>query len=56
MAVFTCPHCNDVIELLGEPTRQPPECDCGAIMEPLELADAPRVADYVLSVLAPAGS
>lgn len=39
MALFTCPHCDELVELLGEPTRIPPHCDCGGVMEPLAASD-----------------
>jgi hypothetical protein len=34
MATLACPHCNDVIEIFGEPLAH--ECECGAIMEVFE--------------------
>jgi hypothetical protein len=37
MALFACPHCDDVIELLGAfRPDEVPQCECGAVMEPAE--------------------
>lgn len=35
MRLFACPHCNDVVEFLGDAPRQP-QCDCGALLELVE--------------------
>lgn len=39
MAVFLCPHCDDLIELLGDERRPAPQCDCGGLMEPIEVQE-----------------
>jgi hypothetical protein len=40
MALFFCPHCDDLIELLGgRRANDAPQCDCGAMMEPLHLTE-----------------
>jgi hypothetical protein len=39
MALFSCPHCDDLIELLGSAHEAAPQCDCGAMMEPLHLSE-----------------
>lgn len=31
MCLLFCPHCDDVIEILGEPWN--PQCECGAELE-----------------------
>lgn len=32
--VLSCPHCDQIIEVVGEPRSF--ECECGALMEPFE--------------------
>lgn len=51
----TCPDRDIVVEFLSDAPRAP-ACDCGAVMEPVDLSDPGPVADYILGVLAPAGS
>lgn len=36
MRLFACPHCNDVVEFLGDAPRQP-QCECGALLELVEI-------------------
>lgn len=38
MALFTCPHCDELIEFLGSDRREP-QCECGAIMELVAASD-----------------
>jgi hypothetical protein len=40
MRLFNCPHCDAVVEFLDAAAREP-QCDCGAILEPIELDDQP---------------
>lgn len=34
MTILACPHCDEIIEIFGEPLAH--ECECGAIMEAFE--------------------
>lgn len=31
-----CPHCDDIVEIFGEPTKPMPQHDCGAVLEPID--------------------
>jgi hypothetical protein len=46
LTTLFCPHCDDVIEILGEMPRPAPECEaCGGVLEPVEWSAAnPEIA------------